>query len=170
MKPRAPADGGALGLDSVPSTSEFALPAGTTVAAALVKATARLRDAGVDTPGLDARRLALAVIGGDSAGLLRAPERALTAGECRHLCGLVARRLDGEPVSRIEGWRHFHGLAFEISPATLDPRPETETLVEGILGWLETSPLGAGRSRAPRILDLGTGSGAILIALLARLP
>ena len=77
------------------------------------------------------------------------------------------RRLAGEPVSRIIGRREFWGLPFSLSPHTLDPRPETELLVEAVLGYVREkgflgSPL--------RILDLGTGSGCLLGALLPELP
>lgn len=71
---------------------------------------------------------------------------------------LVARREKGEPVSRIRGWREFHGRRFIISPAVLDPRPETELLVEQ--GAKRLPPAG-------RVLDLGTGSGCILVSVLA---
>ena len=71
---------------------------------------------------------------------------------------LVARRERGEPVSRIRGWREFYGRRFTISPAVLDPRPETELLVEQGLKRLPTGG---------RVLDLGTGSGCILVSVLA---
>ena len=79
-----------------------------------------------------------------------------------HLC-TSARRLNGEPVSRIRGTREFWGLTFEVTPATLDPRPDTETLVEAALA-LRKPPEPA------CILDLGTGTGCILLALLSELP
>jgi release factor glutamine methyltransferase len=75
------------------------------------------------------------------------------------------RRLAGEPVARILGRKEFWGLDFVLSPATLEPRPDSETLVEAALGFAR----GRGLARA-RILDLGTGSGAILLALLSELP
>jgi release factor glutamine methyltransferase len=76
---------------------------------------------------------------------------------------MLARRAGHEPLSRILGQRAFHGLDFTLSPATLDPRPETEHLVDTVIAAL------AGHS-APRVVDLGTGSGAILVALAVRMP
>jgi release factor glutamine methyltransferase len=75
----------------------------------------------------------------------------------------VERRLEGEPVSRIVGVREFYGRPFRIDASTLDPRPDTETLVEAALGLVD-------REAPLNILDLGTGSGCILITLLAELP
>ncbi|HXP77293.1 MAG TPA: peptide chain release factor N(5)-glutamine methyltransferase, partial [Stellaceae bacterium] len=77
---------------------------------------------------------------------------------------LLARRSAREPVSRILGYREFWSLRFELSAAALDPRPDSETLVESVL-----AALGA-RGRAFRILDFGTGSGCLLLALLSELP
>jgi release factor glutamine methyltransferase len=120
-------------------------------------------DAGLDTPALDARRLVIFALGLEPVSLLREPERPLTEEERGRLTQVATRRLAREPVSRIEGKRMFHGLDLDIGPATLDPRPDTETLVEAALGL-------AREWEAPHILDLGTGSGAILLALLHRRP
>jgi release factor glutamine methyltransferase len=76
---------------------------------------------------------------------------------------LAERRLAGEPIARILGEKEFYGLTFMLSPATLVPRPDTETLVSAVLAAVD-------RAAAPAILDLGTGSGAILLALLTELP
>jgi release factor glutamine methyltransferase len=89
--------------------------------------------------------------------------------EARRLDDMADRRLAGEPVSRIFAEREFYDRVFTIGPASLDPRPDTETLVERALAFARThsfqrSPAG------PAILDLGTGSGAILVTLLAELP
>jgi release factor glutamine methyltransferase len=83
------------------------------------------------------------------------------------LTGLAARRLKREPVARILGVKEFWGLPLRISPATLVPRPETETVIEAALAEIDS---GGPRNRALRIADLGTGSGALLIALLVELP
>ena len=129
---------------------------------------ASFRSAGLEQPARDARLIVAAVLDLDQVAMLRAPDRMLSAPEIDAAERMAARRLRHEPVSRILGRRWFHGLEFEIDPSTLDPRPETETLVEGVLTRLrerispEAAPL--------RILDLGSGSGAILIALLAALP
>jgi release factor glutamine methyltransferase len=122
------------------------------------------RDHGMDTPELDARILLCAALQIDHAGLVRDPDLALGS-HCGDLRGLAERRLLGEPVSRIIGVREFWGQRFALSPDVLDPRPDTETVVETVLAHAATEPL-----RAWRILDLGVGSGAILGALLGHLP
>jgi release factor glutamine methyltransferase len=129
---------------------------------------AAFREAGLDSPGLDARRLACWASMLDGAALMREPERRIGDTERRRLSEAATRRLGREPVSRIEGFRTFHGLEFELSPATLDPRPDTETLVDGVLELVRSGRAPGGRS--PRILDLGTGSGSIIGALLHSLP
>jgi release factor glutamine methyltransferase len=123
------------------------------------------REAGLDTPDLDARVLVGHALGLDHAALAGAADRMLAGEECNALDALAARRLAGEPVARIVGWKEFWGLPFRLGPATLVPRPETETVVETALALVKTT------SQQPlRIADLGTGSGAILAALLSELP
>jgi len=134
-----------------------------TLGSAVTSMTRAFADAGLDTPALDARRLVLFALALEPVALLREPERTLTPEERHRLASVTARRLMREPVSRIEGRRAFHGLDLEIGPATLDPRPDTETLVEAAIELMRDHP-------APRILDLGTGSGAILLAVLHQLP
>ena len=130
--------------------------------------TAQFRAAGLDTPALDARLLVTAALGLDAADGLRRPELAVPPEVIARIETFTRRRLAREPVSRILGTRHFHGLPFEIGPATLDPRPDTETLVDAALELVRAGAVPGGE--APCILDLGTGSGAIMIALLAALP
>ena len=124
--------------------------------------------AGLDTPALDARRLLAGACGIEPGDVLLHPSRTIAADEARRLSDFVRRRRAREPVSRILGIRAFHGLDFEVTPATLDPRPETETLVDGVLAVVRSGACAGGE--APRILDVGTGTGAILLALLAALP
>lgn len=126
------------------------------------------REAELETPELDARRLVLDTLLLDATALLREPERPLRPDEQERISLTQARRLAREPVSRILGKRAFHGLDLEIAPATLDPRPDTETLVDGALQLIAEGRVPGGS--APRILDIGTGSGAILVALLRELP
>ena len=79
----------------------------------------------------------------------------------------MARRLAREPVSRIIGERWFHGHRFRLNAATLDPRPDSETLVEAVLAFVRA----AGVEQSPlRLLDVGTGTGCLLLSLLAELP
>lgn len=139
-----------------------------TLGSALASMTQTFAAAGLETPALDARRLIAAALGADPILLLRNPDRLLSEDDCRRLIEFSARRLAREPVSRIEGRRAFHGLDLEIGPSTLDPRPDTETLVEAIVSL--AGPPAVPKIPEPKILDLGTGSGAILIALLDKLP
>lgn len=135
-----------------------------TVGEALARAAARLRAAGVDGARRDARLLLAAALGVAPDRILARPERSLGPGEAARAEGLVARRAAREPVSRILGAREFWGLTFALAPATLDPRPESETLVEAVLERI------ADRNAPIRILDLGTGTGCLLLALLSELP
>ncbi len=127
----------------------------------------RFRAAGLAAPELDARLLVLGASGLDHAALIARPE-ALLAPECEAaLEAMAAERLARQPVSRILGRREFYGREFHLSADTLDPRPDSETLIEHVLGWAKES----GRGKAQlRLLDLGTGSGILLATLLAELP
>lgn len=123
----------------------------------------RFRDAGIETPELDARLLAQRAFGLDPMALVRrerepAPEQGLI-----DLERFAQRRLAGEPISRIAGMKEFWGLEFELNDATLVPRPETEMLVAEALEFL------SGR-RSSRLVDLGTGSGAIAISIANAVP
>jgi release factor glutamine methyltransferase len=125
------------------------------------------RRAGFDTPELDSRILAGHAVGLDHTGLTVEGARRLDGGEAGKLGMLAARRLEREPVARIVGEKEFWGLALRVTEATLVPRPETETVVEAALAAIDS---GGSRTRALRIADLGTGSGALLLALLTELP
>ena len=123
------------------------------------------RENGLDSPDLDARLLVGHVLTLDHAALVAA-ERTLTAAEAQAIAALAARRLAGEPVARITGRKEFWGLDLRLDPETLVPRPESETVVEAAL-----AALGPGKAQQwLRIADLGTGSGALLLALLSELP
>jgi release factor glutamine methyltransferase len=128
---------------------------------------ARFRAVGIESPDLDARLLVGHALGLDHASLVRDGERGLGRADIAGIEALAARRRAGEPVARITGIKEFWGLPFQMTPAVLVPRPDTETVVETALGLIDRD---GARSRRLRIADLGTGSGAILIALLHELP
>ena len=140
---------------------------GQTVEAARRALTARLRSNDIDSAELDARILVGAALHLDLSGVIAAARRPLTSDETTSLDDLVRRRLSGEPIARILGLKEFWGLPLKLSAATLVPRPDTETVVELALEMLRAAP---GRGRRLRIADIGTGSGAILLALLSELP
>lgn len=136
-----------------------------TVGLALCAATRRLKAADVDQPRRDARLLLAEALRLPPERLLTAPERPVDDLEAATFDGMVARRASREPVSRILGRREFWGLSFRLSRETLDPRPDSETLVEAALERLDSC------QQAPaRLLDLGTGSGCLLLALLSEYP
>lgn len=136
-----------------------------TVAAARRALAARLREAGIESPELDARLLIGEVLKLDLTGLAGAARRDLSPAETEAAWTLAARRLRGEPVARILGRKEFWGLTLRVSPATLVPRPETETVVEAALATLPED----GHDARLDICDIGTGGGAILLALLSEL-
>jgi release factor glutamine methyltransferase len=140
------------------------LVAGTTVVAARRALARGFAAQGLDSPDLDARLLTGHALGLDHAALATQADRALTVAEARVVAALAERRLAREPVARIVCAKEFWGLSLKLNADTLVPRPETETVVEAALA-------AAGDRRRPlRIADLGTGSGAILLALLSELP
>jgi release factor glutamine methyltransferase len=121
------------------------------------------RAAGLDTPELDARLLAEAALSLDQTGLITKAQQEITAAQKNTLDDMMQRRLRYEPVSRILGTRAFWKSDFKISPATLDPRADSETLVEAVIKH-------ADKDQALNIIDLGTGTGCLLLSVLQELP
>ena len=123
----------------------------------------RLKQAGLPTPELDARLMVRGATGASEIEMIREPGAFISPEEEVLLAGYEKRRLAGEPVSRILGRREFWGLDFAVTPAVLDPRADSETLVAAALDLLRGVA-------GPRILDLGTGTGCLLLAVLSERP
>jgi len=124
---------------------------------------ARLREAGIDTPDLDAQLLVEWTTGATRIDLISWPEKLIDDDHVAQLNTALDRRIAGEPVHRILGMREFYGLQFRLSPETLEPRPDTEALVELVSPYIEKLIEQHGRAM---MLDMGTGTGAIVISLL----
>lgn len=127
----------------------------------LASAIIRLREAGVDTPQLDAQLMMAYALGCSRLDVIAHPERILTTTEETAFHRALDRRAARYPLAYILGRKEFFGLEIDVSPAVLIPRPETEILVEECLKRVGEEPL---------IADVGTGSGAIAVALAVRIP
>ncbi|MGH6671774.1 MAG: peptide chain release factor N(5)-glutamine methyltransferase [Xanthobacteraceae bacterium] len=153
-----------------PDTAAVVAPIGqamVTVADARRAWARKFSDGGIDSPELDAGILVGHALSLDRAGLAAAALRQLDDVEQEAVAKLARRRLMREPVARIVGTKEFWSLPLRLNAATLVPRPETETVVEAALAAVDA---GGSRTRRLRIADCGTGSGAILLALLSELP
>ena len=126
-----------------------------------------LAAAGIASAKTDARCLLGMALGRDDAVLPHEDIAPMDQAGDDRLAAMVARRLEGEPISRIRGWREFWSLRFALSPATLDPRPDSETLIDAAARWASRNAV---KDWPLRLLDLGTGSGCLLLALLSELP
>jgi len=138
-----------------------------TLTEAFVEAASALRRGGLETPDLDARLLLCHAAGlSHEAYVAKAGDR-LEPATLARLAAAIDRRLKREPVARIIGTREFYGRPFRLDPQVLDPRPDTETLIEAALAHVERWGWGG---KKLKLLDLGTGTGCVLITLLAELP
>ena len=145
------------------SEAACADPAGT-IGFFLCQAGQRLRGAAIEAPRLEARRLLAHVLGTTEEALLRDPRAAVPADKAQHFATLLARRVAHEPFAYLTGRVGFWTLELEVSPATLIPRADSETLVEAALAACPD------KRAALKVLDLGTGTGALLLAVLSEFP
>jgi release factor glutamine methyltransferase len=143
------------------------MPEPVTLNRAFASAAGVLCRAGIETPELDARILLCHAAGLSHEAYIARAGDALSPETAARLEQAIARRLAREPVSRILGMREFYGREFTIGPEALDPRADTETLIEAALAEVEAR---GGRGQPLKLLDLGTGTGCLLITLLAELP
>jgi len=143
------------------------LAAAPTMAAVRRELAEKFRQVGIDSAETDAPLLMAHALRIDRAELIANGERALSADEIKAIDALAERRLKHEPVARIFGRKEFWSLSLQVGPAVLVPRPETETVVEAALDAVVADALPMEKLR---MLDIGTGSGALLLALLSELP
>lgn len=125
----------------------------------------KLRTADLDTPDLDARFLVEWATGATRLDMVSSPDKEIEAEKVELLEAAIERRMSGEPVHRIIGSREFYGRSFQLGPATLEPRPDTEALIELVLPYLKDMIEQHG---SIEVLDMGTGTGAIIITLLCQ--
>jgi release factor glutamine methyltransferase len=155
--------------------SNQASPETIDVRTALKRGIAELRDANVPSYTLAAELLLLHVLGRDRAWLYAHPEEIVPGLDAHRFISLILRRAEGEPTQYLTGKQEFWGLEFEVTPDVLIPRPETEHVIEVALDRLAVREIRAGRKQTLRgdglnIIDVGTGSGCIAIALAKELP
>ncbi len=136
---------------------------GVSIGEALASSTRRLAAVGVESARLDAELLLADALGVSRAALLARRPEPLPEAAWGRFEARLARRVAREPLAYILGWKEFYGLSFEVSPAVLIPRPESELLVEEALAELA-------RARAPRVADVGTGTGCLAVAIAVHAP
>ena len=145
-------------MSSQPPTDVAAVPAAPVATSELLAAAARDLAAASDTPRLDAELLLAFATGRSRSSVLAFPERTVAPSAASGFAAFVARRVQGEPVAYLTGTRDFYSLTLAVDPAVLIPRPETELCVEAVLARCALL-------RRPAVLDVGTGSGAIALAV-----
>ena len=134
-------------------------------ASAFLKPSAeKLMTAGIDNPWRESRLLLAHVVGQSYEAIFSDPQLTLTDEQVQHFSNVCERRVKREPLSKIIGQREFWGLEFKITKDTLDPRPDSETLIEAVISNFPN------RAQPLKILDLGTGSGCLLLSLLSEYP
>jgi release factor glutamine methyltransferase len=158
-----------------PGAAVIAGPEHINVRTALKRGIAELRDANVPSYTFAAELLLLHVLGRDRAWLYAHPEEVVPGLDAHRFLSLILRRAGGEPTQYITGKQEFWGLEFEVTPDVLIPRPETEHVIEVALDRLALREIRAGRKQpfsgdGLNIIDVGTGSGCIAIALAKELP
>ncbi|RTL69378.1 MAG: peptide chain release factor N(5)-glutamine methyltransferase [Hyphomicrobiales bacterium] len=140
-------------------------PRDATVASVQMRVARALAEAGIAQAGDEARRLMAVALGWSAADLVSRSRDALDQAAQNAVAHILERRLRHEPLSRIVGYREFYGRNFKVTPATLDPRADTETLIDAALQTFADE-----RAKPLRILDIGTGTGAIILTLLCEFP
>jgi len=135
-----------------------------TVKAILLDGENKLKKAGIETARLDARVLAAFVLETDRTGLFVHSDRVVTDDQRADFDRLIARRLNREPVAHLTGAREFWSLPFVVTPDTLVPRPDSETVVEAALEYISN------KNAVQHVLDLGTGTGCLLLSVLSEMP
>jgi release factor glutamine methyltransferase len=142
----------------------------TRIGAATREAAESLRRSGVPEARREAASLLAFVISRDQTFMLTHPEHALAPAEVESFRAAIERRAAGEPLQYITGRQEFFGLEFEVTPDVLIPRPETELLVETALELMDETRSPVHEAVSPRVCDVGTGSGCIVITILHERP
>ena len=137
----------------------------TIIRQALSDATTKLEAAGMENPRMEARLLMGFVIGGGPEKVLAERDRQMTEAEIDRFVQCLNRRCGHEPMAYITGTREFYSLSFIVSTATLIPRPDSETVIDGAIEHMAANE----KTEKIRILDLGTGSGCLLLSLLSEI-